>query len=238
MTPTCLVWHLPAVDAPLHMATPAEVTVTTTMAGGKPPLLPGFKDAAAAPITIKKAVLVYNPVSGNKKGKRRAEGIVAPMMREAGVEVVMLPTERAGHAVELAKTCDLTGVDALLALGGDGTLSDVATGLLQREAGRGNVVLGFIPSGTGNTLVHEILGTRPKPPKDDAFVRLAVETILGGRVRKMDCCKVRDTPAISCVAVGLWLPAAPFACGCRLCLWPHLRLTLPCLSFAARLHRP
>ena len=179
------------------MAMASDVTFTTTTVNGKPqapPLLSGFRNAAAPPISVRKAVLVYNPVSGNKKGKRIAEKVVGPMMREAGVELVMLPTERAGHAIELAATCDLTGVDALLAMGGDGTLSDVASGFLQREAdSRGGTVLGFIPSGTGNTLVHEILGTRPKPPKGDAFVRRAVEVILGGRTRKMDCCKVRVT---------------------------------------------
>lgn len=63
----------------------------------------------------------------------------------------------AGHAGELAKSVSLEGVDALCALGGDGTLCEVMSGMLSREDGR-HVPLGFLPGGTGNSVMCD-LGT-------------------------------------------------------------------------------
>jgi len=172
-----------------EVVTTTQVQVSGKKKGPPPPLGPFSLPVAASPKSIKKAVLIFNPVSGGKKGKKRVDKIVIPMFQAAGAELVLLPTERPGHATELAKTCDLTGVDALLACGGDGTLSDVATGFLTRASAE-DVVMGFIPSGTGNTVMHDILGARPKADKG---VRTAVEVILAGRTRKIDCCKVEST---------------------------------------------
>ena len=120
-----------------------------------PPPLSTFCKPASEPIAIKKAVLIFNPVSGGKKGKLLAENVVAPMFKSAGVELVLSPTAHAGHAIELAASMDLSGVDALCALGGDGTLSDVASGFLARADGKTQeVALGFIPGGTGNTIMN------------------------------------------------------------------------------------
>ena len=55
---------------------------------------------------------------------------------EYKIQVRVLKTERAGHAVELAKMTDLTNVDGLCILGGDGSFHELVNGFLQR---------GFIP---------------------------------------------------------------------------------------------
>jgi len=82
---------------------------------------------------------------------------------------------------------DLSGVDALCALGGDGTLSDVASGFLARADGKTQeVALGFIPGGTGNTIMHDVLGYRAKMG-GRAAIKAAVAAILGGRTRLVDC---------------------------------------------------
>ena len=169
------------------------VDIKPSSAAGPPPPLSAFKTDPSAPITIKSVGLIYNPVSGNKAGKKRAEGIVKPMLEAAGVAVTMMPTERAGHAIELAKQAALGDFDALLALGGDGTLSDVASGFLQQLDASGatpKAVLGFIPGGTGNTVMHDFNGKRQK---GDAAVRAAVEMLLKGHTRKIDCCKIECT---------------------------------------------
>lgn len=160
--------------------------------GGKdaPPLLSAFKTTAAPPRKIAKAALIYNPVSGKKKGERWAREIVEPMLRAAHVEVMLLPTQHAGHATEIAASHDLDGCDALLALGGDGTLSDVVTGFLRREHGREVIALGFIPGGTGNTVSHDVYGGRIAGA---AGVRKAVESILVGHTREIDVTKLACT---------------------------------------------
>jgi len=182
-------------EEPKHSATSTHsvAVAVKTSSPLPPPRLSAFCEPASAPRKIQKAVLIYNPIGGNKRGKRRAERVVRPMLEGAGVTVVMLPTQHAGHAIELAATCELRGCQALLALGGDGTLSDVATGFLRRcaddssSSAETSVVLGFLPGGTGNTLLHDIFGVRQR---GDAAVRRAVEAVLAGRTRDIDCCRL------------------------------------------------
>ena len=122
-----------------------ELTVTSSTAsttlqlppkGKAPPMLSPFCKPAMAPSSIKRVVLVYNPVGGRKKAQRTVDRIVAPMLQEKGIELVLQPTKYAGHAEELGKTLDLSDVDALVGMGGDGTVSDVLTGFMKREEER------------------------------------------------------------------------------------------------------
>jgi len=162
--------------------TEVQLSSTEPPKKGRPIPLAPFTQSASGPVTVKKVVVIYNPVSGGKKGKKLTEQIVVPTFKAAGVEVVPIPTERAGHAVELGETVDLAGVDALCALGGDGTLADVLNGYMRRPAGAA-VPLGFIPGGTGNTFLHDVMGRKQKG--GDA-VRAAVAVIVGGLTRKVD----------------------------------------------------
>ena len=43
--------------------------------------------------------------------KMQLDAVVGPLLAEAGVELARLPTQRAGHAEELARTADLAGAD-------------------------------------------------------------------------------------------------------------------------------
>ena len=149
---------------------------------GKPPLLAPFTTAASEAISVKKVVVIYNPVSGGKRGQKLMDNVVNPAFKEAGVEVVALATQHSGHGVGLAETADLTGVDALCALGGDGTLSEVINGFMRREP-QPSCAIGFLPGGTGNTFMHDVMG---KKQRGEAAVRAAVAVIVGGLTRKVD----------------------------------------------------
>lgn len=155
--------------------------------GKKPPLLSPFVKPASEPKPPKSAILIYNPAGGKKKAARLAERLVLPMLKEAGVQVETRATERQGHAGEMGRTLPLAGVDALLVMGGDGTLSELLDGFVQREDGAvSSCTLGFIPAGTGNTYVGEVLGVKTKGASD-AAVRAAVQAIIDGRSRRVDC---------------------------------------------------
>ena len=71
------------------------------------------------------AQVMDKKAGGKKKAARLAERLVLPMLKEAGVQVETRATERQGHAGEMGRTLPLAGVDALLVMGGDGTLSAV-----------------------------------------------------------------------------------------------------------------
>ena len=154
-----------------------------------PPRLSAFTSAAAAPITVKKALVIYNPVGGKRRGQKIVDKVVLPLLREAGIEATPHPTLRAGHGAELARTLDLEGVDALLAVGGDGTLSEVLSGFLARETAA-TTALGFVPGGTGNTFMHDALGIKPR---GNAALRAAVEAVVGGLTRRVDAARLSCT---------------------------------------------
>ena len=99
------------------------------------------------------ALLVYNPAAG-----RLPVGPfvyrAAEILRSAGWQARILPTRSGVHAVELA-TQAAGKVDVVFAVGGDGTIGQVASGL----AGS-STTLGILPAGTQNVLAAE-LGLRP-----------------------------------------------------------------------------
>ncbi len=63
----------------------------------------------------------------------------------------LTPTEAAGHATELAREAVTAGADLILVLGGDGTINEVANGMIPAS-----VPLGVLPGGTANVLANEL----------------------------------------------------------------------------------
>lgn len=128
------------------------------------------------------ALFIVNPISG--KGLASKQRIVSFLERE-GCRVVY--TERAGHATLLAR--DFDG-DTVVAVGGDGTVNEVASGLV----GTGKV-LGIIPCGSGNGLARH-LGI-------SMFPRRAYDVLTGGRLLPLDEGLVNGRPFFSVCGVGL-----------------------------------
>lgn len=99
--------------------------------------------------------IILNPTAG-----ARRSGLLDAIVRrlkDEGAEVTLERTEAAGHATELARRAAERGeADVIVAAGGDGTINEVARGLL----GQG-VPLGIIPLGTANVLAIE-LGLRAR----------------------------------------------------------------------------
>ena len=91
-----------------------------------------------------KCLFIYNPLSGkNKKLMKHMEYIERRLGEKYDV-VDIVPTQYAGHAVDLAReSCGK--YDALLFSGGDGTFSEVVKGIGENKNAP---TLGFIPSGT------------------------------------------------------------------------------------------
>jgi len=94
-------------------------------------------------------VIVFNPVAG----RRRAHLLwrVLDVMVANGIRIDIAETHRAGHAEALAREAARRGETLVVAAGGDGTIAEVANGLM----GSGTR-LGVIPLGTANVLAHEL----------------------------------------------------------------------------------
>lgn len=91
-------------------------------------------------------VLVANPAAAGGRVGRRWARIEARLLERLGPVRCVL-TEAPGDATRLAREAAAEGADAVLALGGDGTLGAVAAGL----AGTGTA-LGVLPAGSGGDL--------------------------------------------------------------------------------------
>lgn len=113
--------------------------------------------------------IIYNPTAGKGRALRRLE----PVRLAWGDRAAFWPTERPGDATPLARRAVESGFETIVAAGGDGTVHDVAAGILL--AGRPDVHFAVIPIGSANDFVH---GLKQLP---DTVVRVDV-----GRARRDD----------------------------------------------------
>jgi diacylglycerol kinase family enzyme len=88
--------------------------------------------------------VIYNPAAGRGRAERR----LAEIRRRVPPDTRFLPTERAGHAVELAAAAVRDGVRRVVAAGGDGTVHEVANGVLAADDPA--VRLAVLPVGSMN----------------------------------------------------------------------------------------
>jgi len=138
--------------------------------------------------------LIGNPAAGSGRGAvalGRAE--VALVAR--GIQPVVLPTERPGHAVELARQAVTDGTSLLLVLGGDGTIRDVTDGLLSALEGPTRPPLGILPGGTGNDLVRTL--------DIPTSLTAALDIALGSHEADLDVWHWNGTPFLNVAGVGL-----------------------------------
>jgi len=93
-------------------------------------------------------LIVFNPTAG----RRRTHLLwrVLDVLARNGVRIDLVETHHAGHAEALARGAAAGGVPLVVAAGGDGTIAEVANGLLGSPCR-----LGVIPLGTANVLAHE-----------------------------------------------------------------------------------
>jgi diacylglycerol kinase (ATP) len=120
-----------------------------------------------------RSLVVVNPVAG-KGSARRVWERVGPALCAAGVaDWECVTSQRAGHARELAQAAAQAGCERVVAVGGDGTLYEVANGVARTDT-----AVAIVPTGTGNDSSRN-LGI---PAEPIAAARLA----LTGPIRAID----------------------------------------------------
>jgi len=117
-------------------------------------------------------VFLVNPAAENGAAGRRWPEL-AHAAATLGLQGDALLSERPGHLRELAREAVEGGAKLLVAVGGDGTVNEVANGIVGLD-----VELALIPRGTGGDFVR----TYKIPRK----LETAVEVALRGRVREID----------------------------------------------------
>jgi YegS/Rv2252/BmrU family lipid kinase len=137
---------------------------------------------------MRRAALIYNPRSGRQRHARVLDEILATL-RAGGFEVEPTPTAGPGQATELARE-RAREVEVVFAFGGDGTMREVAAGLLGSPA-----ALGVIPGGTANLLALA-LGL----PRSPVAAAAALRTL---SPRPFDVGLAGGSPFLMMVSAGL-----------------------------------
>lgn len=136
----------------------------------------------------KRILFIVNPISGHRD-KRRFGEEAAAVLGGGDIQYEIVFTERAGHATELA-TAAVGNYDIVAVAGGDGTLNEVARGLLHSDT-----AMAVIPCGSGNGLARCL----HLPLKTSVAIRLLRQ----GKIERIDTATVNGELFLSVAGIGL-----------------------------------
>lgn len=117
--------------------------------------------------------IIFNPTAARGRAKHRLE----QLRQSLGVEAEFQATDCAGHAEELALKAAQAGFDTVAAAGGDGTVHEVANGLLRAK--RPEVAFAIVPLGSANDYAYSLEHTDNSNPGDN-IRRVDVGWVRGG----------------------------------------------------------
>jgi len=136
----------------------------------------------------KSIIFIVNPISGTKT--KDALPALAEQYIDANIyDYEIVKTEYAGHAAEIATQCAREQKDICVAVGGDGTVNEVARSLTQSQT-----ALGIIPCGSGNGLARHLC-----LPMD---MKQALEVINSGKTDAFDYGVINDQPFFCTCGMG------------------------------------
>ncbi|WP_417669798.1 diacylglycerol kinase family protein [Pseudoalteromonas tetraodonis] len=138
-----------------------------------------------------KAVIIANPVSGTKMWQDKEHLIVARLSAYYDLEV--LTTTKEIDGIELAKQAINDKPDIIIACGGDGTVTEVASVLVNTQC-----KLGIIPMGTANALAHVLMGISSKIIP----VEQACDLIIDGQTQTIDTAYCNDELMLLLAGIG------------------------------------
>ena len=137
---------------------------------------------------MRNIAFIVNPISGTK-AKSRVAKLIRELLDTQQFAPTVVVTEYAGHATQLAQQFAMQDYSAVVAVGGDGTVNEVACGLIGT-----NTALGIIPNGSGNGFARHLdISTR---------MNRAIEMLNSSEVINVDYGLVNDIPFFSTFGVG------------------------------------
>jgi YegS/Rv2252/BmrU family lipid kinase len=136
-----------------------------------------------------KARFIFNPHSGSNRRNPYLRDRALEFIRQKGWDAIVVSTTHPRHATELARQAVLDGCELVIAIGGDGTMNEVATALVGTSA-----IFGLIPCGSGNGLGRHV---GIPGPGIGAF-----NTLAGGEPMLMDTGLINGDPFFCAAGVG------------------------------------
>lgn len=131
---------------------------------------------------------LVNPISGTENKKRIVE-MIPRFMDTEKFDTKVCYTEYSGHAAELAREAVFNSVDVVVAVGGDGTVNEVARSLIHTKT-----ALGIIPCGSGNGLARHLY----IPMNPEGALQVLNECV----IQELDYGRINGTPFFCTCGVG------------------------------------
>lgn len=135
-----------------------------------------------------KIKFIVNPISG--KGKQKdIEDSIKENLDSKKYEYSVRFTERQGHAKELCKQAITDGYEAVIAVGGDGTVNEIASECIGKDT-----VLGIIPAGSGNGFAYH-LGMKKN-------IKASILQLNNATIKIVDSCTANSMPFVNVSGIG------------------------------------
>jgi diacylglycerol kinase (ATP) len=143
----------------------------------------------SSPTTPKKRIrFIVNPFSGiSKKGKLSNQ--IKEHLDHDLFDYEIKNTQAAGHGTELAREAIKQNLDMVIAVGGDGSVNEVAAALIDSDT-----ILGIIPAGSGNGFARH-LGLSTKAVN-------AIQQLNHGKKIRIDTVKMNGRPFVNLAGLG------------------------------------
>lgn len=136
-----------------------------------------------------KILFIVNPISGHND-KSRFPSIVDNLIDKDKYDYTITLTEYSGHAAEITRQAIENKYDIIVAVGGDGTINEVAANMIGARQ-----TFGIVPYGSGNGLARHLhLPLRPR--------NVITEVINKGVKSKIDTATINEVPYISIAGIG------------------------------------
>jgi len=136
----------------------------------------------------KKIVFILNPISGTTS-KEEIPELIDSILDHEQFDYEIRKTEYAGHAAEMTKELAEAGTDIVVAVGGDGTVNEVARSLVHT-----NTALGILPCGSGNGLARHLC-----IPMD---IKNALQIVNHSNIEQFDYGVINDLPFFCTCGMG------------------------------------
>ena len=144
---------------------------------------------------MKKCIIIMNPESGKKKKIKSYQNFY-DILRKYGYDTDIIFTKARGDAKNIIQALD-KDVDLVISGGGDGTLNEIVSGNLLREK---SLTIAPLPMGSTND-VGSMYGLESSIYKN-------LEKLLKGKAKKVDVCKINDTPFVYVACLGDYIDMA------------------------------
>lgn len=137
---------------------------------------------------MKKIRFIANPLSGTNR-KRNLKQLIEAYLDHEQYDYDLCYTKYAGHAVELAKEAVVLSFYMVVACGGDGSVNEISSQLINTQT-----VLGVLPCGSGNGFaMHLGIGRN---------VAKAIEYLNEGQAVCIDTCRMNEKTFVNLAGVG------------------------------------